>query len=247
MESKNNIVKLHKGIQGVVSSHIEIDKQTNAKLNYFSKSIPECEIQYIPVFLALKCYAFGTEQNEDIMTLVNKYESEKIVRCDNVNPLHKRMLGSLSWDLRCVFYELYPDIHTYLTKRRKRSMSADTVIKSYDALSQSWSKCKSFLGESNHETKYIITDLPKDIGKHSLFPVKNETGGELSEDTSAEHSSKSQASETEKTTFTSEVKNATGGELSDDTSAKHSSKSQASETEKPTFTLDRTGSIDKSK
>ena len=56
------------------------------------------------------------------------------------------MLGSLSWDLRCVFYELYPDIRTYLLKRRKRSMSAETVIDSYDALSQSWSRCKSFLG-----------------------------------------------------------------------------------------------------
>ena len=121
------------------------------------------------------------------MNLVNKYESEKIVRCDTLNPLHQQMLGSLSWDLRCVFYELYLDIHTYLLKRRKRSISADTVIHSYDALSQSWSRCKSFLGQSKHETKYLITDLPKDIGKHSLFPVKNETGGELSEDTSAKH------------------------------------------------------------
>ena len=89
MKSNNNIVKLHKGIRGTVSSPSEIDKQTKAKTNYFSKSIPECEIKYIPVFLALKCYAFGTEQNEDIVTLVNKYESQKIVRCDNLNPLHQ--------------------------------------------------------------------------------------------------------------------------------------------------------------
>ena len=89
MKSNNNIVKLHKGIKVVISSPIEIDKQTKAKTNYFSKSIPECEIKYIPVFLALKCYAFGTEQNEGIVTLVNKYESEKIVRCDNLNPLHQ--------------------------------------------------------------------------------------------------------------------------------------------------------------
>ena len=99
-------------------------------------------------------------------------------------------------------YKIYPDIHTYLTKRRKRSMSAETVIDSYDALSQSWSRYKSFLGQSKHETKYLITDLPKDIGKHSLFPVKKEAGGELSEDTSAKQNSKSQASETEKTIFT---------------------------------------------
>ena len=133
----------------------------------------------------MKCYAFGTEQNEDIVNLVNKCESEKNVRCDTLTPLHEQMLGSLSWYLRCVFYELYPDIRTYLTKRRKRSMSAETVIDSYDALSQSWSRCKSFIGQSKHETKYLITDLPKDIGKHSFFPVKNETGGELSEDASA--------------------------------------------------------------
>ena len=40
------------------------------------------------------------------------------------------------------------------------------------------------------------------VFKHSLFPVKNETGGELSEDTSAKNISKSQAFETEKTIFT---------------------------------------------
>ena len=81
-------------------------------------------------------------------------------------------------------------------------MSADTVIDKYDALSQSWSRCKIFLGHSKHETKYLITDLPKDIGNHSLFPVKNVTGGDLSEDTILKQNSKSQASKTGKTIFT---------------------------------------------
>ena len=64
-------------------------------------------------------------------------------------------------------------------------MSADTVIDSYDTLSQSWSRCNSFLGQKKHETNDLITDLPKGIGKLSLFPERNEPGGDLSEDTSA--------------------------------------------------------------